>query len=39
MPFQVHKLAFFGEVISREGVQPDPQKECALTEMPPINKK
>ena len=33
-------IPFFGEVISREGVQPDPQKIKALMDMPvPKNKK
>ena len=33
-------IPFFGEVVSREGLQPDPQKIRALTEMPvPKNKR
>ena len=33
-------IPFLGEVVSREGVQPDPQKIKALTDMPaPKNKK
>ena len=38
--FRCTSILFFGEVISREGVQPDPQKIKALTDMPaPSNKK
>ena len=38
--FRCMSIPFFGEVISREGVQPDPQKIKALTDMPaPKNKK
>ena len=38
--FRCLSIPFFGEVISREGVQPDPQKIKALTDMPmPKNKK
>ena len=38
--FRCISILFFGEVISREGVQPDPQKIKALTDMPaPNNKK
>ena len=33
------KTLFFGEVISREGVQPDPKKLHTLTECPSNNKK
>ena len=29
-------IPFFGEVISREGVQPHPKKLHGLNEMPPI---
>ena len=33
-------IPFFGEVVSRHSVQPDPQKVRALTEIPaPKNKK
>ena len=33
-------ILFFGKVVSREGIQPDPQKIKALTDMPaPKNKK
>ena len=32
-------LPFFGEVISRNGVQPDPHKVSTLVEMPPPNNK
>ena len=33
-------MPFFGEVVSRHGIQPDPQKVTALTEMlVPKNKK
>ena len=33
-------IPFFGEMISRRGVQPDPQKIKALTDMPvPNNRK
>ena len=38
--FRCMSIPFFGEVVSRQGVQPDPQKVRALTEMPaPKNKK
>ena len=38
--FSCTSILFFGEVVSREAVQPDPQKVKALTEMPvPKNKK
>ena len=38
--FRCTSIPFFGEVISRKGVQPDPQKIKALTDMPvPNNKK
>ena len=38
--FRCTCILFFGEVISREGVHPDPQKIKALTDMPvPKNKK
>ena len=38
--FRCTSIPFFGEVISRRGVQPDPQKIKALTDMPaPNNKK
>ena len=33
--FRCTSLPFFGEVMSRYGVQPDPQKLKALTDMPP----
>ena len=40
MSFQVHINTIFREVVSRQGVQPDPQKVRALTEMlAPKNKK
>ena len=32
--FRCTLIPFFGEVVSREGIQPDPQKIRALTEMP-----
>ena len=38
--FRCTSIPFFGEVVSRHGVQPNPQKVRALTEMPvPKNKK
>ena len=38
--FRCMSIPFFGEVVSRQGVQPDPQKVRALTEMlVPKNKK
>ena len=37
--FRYTKIPFFGEVISRERVQPEAKKPCMLTEMPPNNKK
>ena len=38
--FRCTSIPFFGEVILRKGVQPDPQKLKALTDMPvPNNKK
>ena len=38
--FRCMSVPFFGEVVSRQGVQPNPQKVRALTEMPvPQNKK
>ena len=38
--FRCTSIPFFGEVVSRHGVQPNPQKVRALTEMPaPQNKK
>ena len=38
--FRCTSIPFFGKVVWREGVQPDPQKVKALTEMPaPKNKK
>ena len=38
--FRCTSILFFGEVVSREGVQPDPQKIKVLTDMPaPKNKK
>ena len=38
--FRCTSIPFFGEVVSRHGVQPDPLKVRALTEMPvPQNKK
>ena len=33
MPFQVYQNIFFGEIISRKGVNPDPRKLLALTEI------
>ena len=40
MSFQVHIDPVLCEVVSREGVQPDPQKVKALTKMPaPKNKR
>ena len=38
--FRCTSVLFFGEVVLREGIQPDPQKVRALTNMPvPKNKK
>ena len=38
--FRCMSIPYFGEVVSRQGIQPDPQKVRALTEMPvPKNKK
>ena len=38
--FRSTSIPFFGEVVTRQGVQPDPQKVRALTEMPaPKNKR
>ena len=37
--FRCMSIPFFGEVISRRGVQPDPQKIKALMDMPPPNNK
>ena len=38
--FRCTSILFFGKVVSREGIQPDPQKIKALTDMPvPKNKK
>ena len=37
--FRCTSVPFFGEVISRNGVQPDPQKIKALMDMPPPNNK
>ena len=37
--FRCTSVTFFGEVISRNGVQPDPKKIKALMEMPPQNNK
>ena len=37
--FRCTSIPFFGEVISRRGVQPDPQKIKALTDMPAPNNK
>ena len=38
--FRYTSILFFGKVVSREGIQPDPQKIKALTDMPaPKNKK
>ena len=40
MPFELHFYPFFEKVILRKGVQPDPQKIKALTDMlAPNNKK
>ena len=33
--FRCTSVSFFGEIISWNGVQPDPQKVKALMEMPP----
>ena len=39
MPFKYTSVPFFGEVISRHGVQPSPQKLKALTNiLPPETK-
>ena len=32
--FRCTSILFFGKVVSREGIQPDPQKVRAMTEMP-----
>ena len=38
--FRCTSIPFFGEVVSKDSIQPDPQKIRALTEMPaPKNKK
>ena len=37
--FRCTSIPFFREVISRRGVQPDPQKFKALMDMPPPNNK
>ena len=37
--FRCTSISFFGEVISRKGVQPDPQKVKALMDMPLSNNK
>ena len=38
--FRCMSIPFFGQIISRQGIQPDPQKVKALMEMPaPKNKK
>ena len=38
--FRCTSIPFFGKVVSREGIQPDPQKIKSLTDMPaPKNKK
>ena len=37
--FRCTSIPYFGEVILRNGVQPDPQKIKALMEMPPSNNK
>ena len=37
--FRCTSLPFFGEVILREGIQPDPQKIKVLTDMPAPKKK
>ena len=38
--FRCTSILFFGKVVSREGIQPDPQKIRTLTEMPvPKNKR
>ena len=37
--FRCMSIPFFGEVISRRGVQPDLQKMKALMDMPPPNNK
>ena len=37
--FRCTSIPFFGEVISRQGIQPDPQKVKALTEKPPPKNK
>ena len=38
--FRCTSILFFGKVVSREGIQPDPQKIKALTDMPaPKNKR
>ena len=37
--FRCTSVPFFREIISRNGVQPDPQKTKALIDMPPPNNK
>ena len=38
--FRVRKITYLGEVLSKDGVQPDPEKIRAITEMPrPCTKK
>ena len=38
--FRCTSMPYFGEVVSREGIQPDPQKIRPLTKMPvPKNKR
>ena len=37
--FRCTSISFFGEVVSRQGIQPDPQKVRVLTEMPVPKKK
>ena len=39
MPFQIHTLQFFGEVISRHSIQPDWHNLKGLIDMPPKTKK
>ena len=39
MPYRCTSIPFFGDVISREGVQPDPQKIKALMDMLAQNSK
>ena len=37
--FRCMSILFFGKVVSREGIQPDPQEIKSLTDMPVPNNK